>query len=236
MFSNKNSGPILITVLAVLLLFVSYYYFVLPKKEEAKSLQGTVSSLQEEITNLQSQIVKKKGKKGQVPENLFAMQKKVPQDKDIVKLLLNVEEIEMLSMSKITGMQFNNYDALVSESELNDSNTPKANTEAADQTTTNETIANEIIEQAPTEELQTSSIAKTSLPPELQMVTFTLELEAMNETRMTIFVKELETLERIVRIDQIDLQVPGEADALEEGPKKTVSAKIQATTFYYEGE
>lgn len=204
----------------MLLLFVSYYYFVLPKKDDAKRLQDTVSSLQQEITHLQSQIAVKKSEESQVPENLFALQKKVPQNKDIVTLLLNMEEIELLSASKITGVQFNNYDALVSESGLQDPDTAAANSES----------------NANQEELPTSSIAKESLPTALQMVTFTIDFEAMSETRMTMFVKELESLERTVRIDQIDLRVPGEEDLVAEGPPKTISAKIQATTFYYEGE
>ncbi|MEC1179241.1 potassium transporter [Metasolibacillus meyeri] len=219
MFSNKNSAPILLTVLVALLLFVSYYYFVLPKKEQAERLHSAVSSLQEEIMSLQSQIAMKQSEESQVPENLFVLQKKVPQHKDIVNLLLNMEEIGLLSASKITGMQFNNYDALVSESELQD-------------ISDSETVT----EQQFTEELPTSSIAKEALPPELQMVTFNVELESRNESDFTIFLKELESLERIIRIDQIDLQVPGEADLIEDAPPKTVSTKIQATTFYYEGE
>ncbi|WP_042472165.1 hypothetical protein [Bacillus ndiopicus] len=221
MFSNKNSAPILLTVLVALLLFASYYYFVLPKKDETERLRSSVSNLQQEIKSLQSQIAMKKNEEGQVPENLFALQKKVPQNKDIVNLLLNMEEIELLSKSKITGMQFNNYDALVSESELQEPSKPEA--------------INKTEEQA-TEELPTSSISKELLPPELQMVTFNVEFETKNESDLTIFLKELESLERIVRIDQIDLQVPGEADLVEEGPAKTVSTKIQATTFYYVGE
>lgn len=219
MFSNKNSAPILLTALIALILFASYYYFVLPKKQEAERLNSSVSSLQQEITSLQSQIALKQNEERKVPENLFALQKKVPAHKDIVNLLLNMEEIELLSTSKITGMQFNNYDALVSESELQD----PIDTEADSAT-----------EEQATEELPTSSIAKETLPPELQMVTFNIELESKNEADLTIFLKELESLQRVIRVDQIDLQVPGEADLVEDGTPKTVSATIQATTFYYD--
>lgn len=230
MFSNKNSAPLLITAVVLLLLFAIYYYLVIPKKDQVASIQSSISSLEQNITELQSSIATLESPEGAAKNNTFAYEKKLPLQKAMNELLLNIEEIELLSTTKVSGMQFNNYDALVSESTLEvleEETTEDAEAEPTDEAET---------EAAETEEtLPTSTIAKESLPQELQMVTFTVNVEAMDEESLTIFLKELETLERIVRIDGVDLQVPGEENQFAE-EAGVINASIQATTFYYKGE
>ncbi|GLC87259.1 potassium transporter [Lysinibacillus piscis] len=223
MFSNKNSAPILLSALVLVLLFALYYFIVLPKKDEVQQLQNNITVLQQDMTNLQTQITMQKSTEKNTLENVFALQKKVPKDKDIAKLLLNLEEIELLSTSRIVGMQFNNYDAIVNESTLQDPSQPAEEEQA--NSSENETA-----------EPPTSTIAIDTLPPELQMMTFNIDMAAMDADKLTIFLKELEALERVIRIDHVELALSGEEAELAETAPKAPTAKIQATTFYYEGE
>ena len=49
-----------------------------------------------------------------------------------------------------------------------------------------------------------------------------------------LFIKELESIERIKRIDQVGFLMPGEEQSYEEETEEAISAVIQVTTFYYD--
>lgn len=252
--SSKNSTILLLIVLIATLLFALYYYIVLPKKNEVKALESSVSSLHSEITSFKKQISDAKIEQGKNAKNLFALRKQVPQTREIDQLLLNIEEIEYLTHSQILGISFNNYDKLVSESEIaptaeetaNANNQVPANAEnTAGQTTEgNETTTAENAgtakEGATAENAKAptpvSTIASASLPPELKLITFNIEVEAPDYANLQTFIKEIEKLERIMHIDIIEYQLLGEEIEFEEKPNDNVTATVQVTTFYYEGE
>lgn len=54
--SGKNSGPLLVTALVLVILFAVYYYVVLPKQDEAEIKQSTVDTLNSEISTMKEQI------------------------------------------------------------------------------------------------------------------------------------------------------------------------------------
>lgn len=212
--SGKSTTTLLLVVLVAALLFAVYYYVVLPKQQEADSLSRSVNSLQTEITTLQEQI-----DEAQLTTNLsdeFMLRKKVPATRAIDELLLNIEEIEYLTGSRINSINFNNYDSLVSESEL--APTPEENEQTNEEDTTEETPV--------------SNIAIDSLPPSLKMITVEIELESPNYARLQTFIKELERLDRTMHVDTIEYELPGEE--LEFGESEVIEATIQVTTFFYE--
>ena len=89
--SSKNSGPILIASLVAVLLFAVYYYIVLPKQDEADMIDSSVDSLHSEISILNEQIASIQEEQSSENSNEFALRKKVPANREIDELLLNIE-------------------------------------------------------------------------------------------------------------------------------------------------
>lgn len=240
--SSKNSQTILLVLLVMVLLFAVYYYVVLPKKNEVELLESSISSIQSEIDSLQNQITAVQGVQTKETSNVFAYRKKLPQSREIDKLLLNLEEIGYVTESKINGINFNSYDELVSESAIlpteedptteNGEAQGTADVEAAENLTTE----NSDTETTATEQAPVSAIAAESLPPELKLITFNIDVESMNYQYLQQFIKEIEDLDRVMHIDTINYSLPGEENEFAEEPSDVVSASIQVTTFYYEGE
>ncbi|MEO4053312.1 potassium transporter [Solibacillus sp. CAU 1738] len=237
--SSKNSTTLLLSALIIALLFAVYYYVVMPKQNEVSAMQSSVSNLQSDVSGLQNQITAVSSEQEKGTPNQFALRKKVPQDRNLVELLLNLEEIEFVSDSRVLAIKFNNYDSLVAESQLQDPNQEESTEDASQSTTENtDTVAvsaqtND--QQTTSGALPVSSIAKESLPAELKMLTFSIDVEGPNAAKLEQFLKELETLERVMHVDMVDFALPGEENAFAEERSEGVAATIQVTTFYYEG-
>ncbi|WP_240758404.1 type 4a pilus biogenesis protein PilO [Lysinibacillus sp. SGAir0095] len=237
---NKNSSLLLLVALIAALLFAIYYYIVLPKKDNVEALEGSISSLQSEITALQGQITSIEEESATEVSNVFEIRQKLPKSREIDQLLLNLEEIEYVTETRITSIGFNSYDALVSESAI----VPVPEEEGAtDGTETQETGEVEEAEEAvqgeetgETVETPVSEIAAESIPPELKLITFNLAIEASVYENIQQFIEEIENLKRIMHIDSISYTLPGEEGEFMEEEAETLSASIQVTTFYYEGE
>lgn len=229
---GKNSGILLVTALIAALLFAGYYYVVLPKKTEVEQVQQSVSRLQMGVSTLQDKIELIKQQEEYIATNIYGLRKKVPQNKMLLELLLNLEEIEYISRAKVLSVNFNNYDSLVLDSELGDPNPSVAPTDSQVDDIGELTIEEQEIQ---SEQAPVSSISKGNLPAELKMITFNVNIETPSRKNLETFVKELELLERVMRIDTIDYTLAGEVDTFAENASDITTATIQVTTFYYEG-
>lgn len=217
---NKNSSLLLVIALVAALLFAFYYYVVLPKKEELNSTQNTISSTRTEIRSMQEQIAKLENEQA-IETNIFSLRKRLPQSREIDQLLLNIEEIEYVSGTRVLNINFNNYDSLVSESMKQEQTAPEENTEG---------------EEVEGEEKETpiSSIDISTLPSELKLITFVLDVEAPDYNSLLTFIEEIENLERIMHIDALNFELPGEESVIQ-NEEETVTVSVQVTTFYHEG-
>lgn len=219
------------------LLFAIYYYVLLPKQDEADMLESSVNSLQSEIASLNEQITLVQEEQSRESSNEFALRKKVPDNREIDELLLNIEEIEYVSGSRIQSISFNNYDSLVSASGLNDPNAvPDTEENAEGQTEASEEQATDTTSETAEQVITTpvSTIAVESLPANLKLVTFEVDVESPNYEKLQQFIKETEQLERVMHIDAIEYDLPGEENIYAENASDIVSATVQVTTFYYE--
>lgn len=238
---NKNTSILLLVALIASFLFAIYYYIVLPKKDIVESLESSINALHTEIGTLQAQIGSSEEEKTAEVSNVFEIRQKLPQSREIDQLLLNLEEIEFVSETRITAIGFNSYDTLVSESAIVPLPEEGAEEDAAEgQMDGAEVTENEEADEGngtgETVETPVSEIAAQTLPPELKLITFNLEIEAPDGQNIQLFIEEIENLKRIMHIDSISYTLPGEeAEFMEEG-NETVTASIQVTTFYYEGE
>ncbi len=236
---NNSSVPLLVALVAALL-FAIFYYVVLPKKEDVKSLESSVGSLQTEIQTLQAEITTLEAEGSNQVSNVFEIRQKLPQSREIDQLLLNLEEIQYVTQTRITSIGFNSYDALVSESAIvpapveGDTTTDgETATNTGENGETTENVEGE--ETGETVETPVSEIAAQTLPPELKLITFNLEIEASNNRNIQQLIEEIENLKRIMHIDSISYSLPGEEGQFTEDDE-TLNASIQVTTFYYEGE
>ncbi|MER2105716.1 MAG: potassium transporter [Solibacillus sp.] len=236
----NRSSILLIIIVILLLLFALYYYVILPKKQEEERLQQSVNQVQSEVTALQENIRILVEEQEYVEENTYAMRKKLPPNRMMQQLLLDIEEIEYVSESKVLAVNFNNYDAVVNASTLQDPNVQEVPAEAdvaADGTAEENTDNVESQERTDvTEEVPVSTVTRETLQAELKMVTFNMNVEAPDRKNIEAFVKELENLERVMRIDSISYNLLGESDLLEEQLYDLTTAVVQVTTFFYEGE
>jgi type IV pilus assembly protein PilO len=242
MSSNKNTQLLLVLALVLALLFVGYYYVVKPKQDATTSMRNELNYLTNEIVALEEHRTSLQVQQSQTFVNEFTLRKKVPENRAIDSLILNMEEIEYATGSRILGIEFNNYDELVSGSGLQD---PATHTKMGELQTTTATDGTETVETMEsiesTEEagieagiLPVSTIATDALPPSLKLLTFNVEVISPNDDSLLNFIKEIEKIERIMHIDTIDYELPGEDSQFEEEPTDIVTANVQVTTFYYE--
>ncbi|SOC38253.1 potassium transporter [Ureibacillus acetophenoni] len=224
--SSKNTQVILLVLLVVALLFAVYYYLVLPKQSEVDSLNRSVSSLENEVSTLETSIKEKGTITANASENLFALGKKVPQSREIDKLLLNIEEIQYVTDSIVMSMNFSDYDSSAEDANIG-IHIPN---EDGETTTEDPNVSKETVNESPL-----ASLGGT-LPPELKLITFNLEVLSPDYNKLLQFIDELESLERIMHVDAISYSLPGEEAEFDEEALNNVTAMIQVTTFYYEGQ
>lgn len=242
--SNKNTQVILLVALIATLIFAVYYYLVLPKQGEVDALNQSIQSLNTEIATIQSSITQLESNQGSSTTNFFALRQKVPPTSDVDELLLNIEEIEYVSNSLVLSISINDSGSSAAEAGIgitppedpsaypNSTGDPNAVNPTEMPNSGTETTEGEVVnETAPS-----NSPIATSLPPELKLLSFSIEVESPDYNKLLKFIYELENLDRIMHIDSISYSLPGEEVQFEEDATQSVSATIQVTTFYYEGE
>ncbi|MFJ7735039.1 potassium transporter [Lysinibacillus sp. NPDC097287] len=239
--SSKNSAILLLTALIAAILFAVYSYVLSPKLDEVNAMESTLSTLNQEIKSLQEQITFIDETQQTSLSNSLTLRQKVPQTREIEKVLLAIAEIEAVTGTLVESISFNNYDSLVVDSTITDPNAPVMDEEVAQgasatdgNTTDTQQTGGETV--ATTDELPVSTIAKESLPEQLKLVTFSIDIAALDLQALQDFLQEIEQIERIMKIDTLSISSPGEEEQLQEGADPTVKANVQITTFYYEGE
>ena len=224
LFSNKQTGYLVISALIAVLLGAIYYFLVYPLNEEKNSKEATISSVRSEIALLDSQLTSPVEE--DEDQNSFQLEKQVPLTRELDKLIKSIEEIDLVSEAKIESIEFNNYDEVVADSTLVPSE-EETSTETDD-------VAAEEIEGEQLAETPVSPVATSTLPPQLKLITFNINILTKDYDHLNTFIKELESIERIKRIDQIEFLMPGEESLLNLDFKEAISARIQVTTFYYD--
>lgn len=224
LFSNKQTGYLVVSALIAVLLGAIYYFLVYPMSEEKNSKEVTISTVRSEIALLDSQL-SAPVEEGE-DKNSFQLKKKVPLTRELDMLIKSIEEVDLVSEAKIESIEFNNYDEIVADSTLVPSDEEAS--PVTDDATTEE------IEGEQPAETPVSPVANSTLPPQLKLITFNINILTKDYDHLNTFIKELESIERIKRIDQIELLIPGEESLLEVEFKEAISARIQVTTFYYD--
>ena len=236
--SSRNSTILLLTALLAAILFAVYYYVLTPKLDEVKVKESTISSLNQQITSLQEQLTVLDEMQQTSISNKLVLRNKVPQSKEINKILLKIAEIEAVTGTLVDSIRFSNYDTTVINSTIQDPSAPVVDSEGTQETAELDELTTTIQSASDTasDTPSVSTIAKDSLPAQLKLVTFSFEIVATNQQDLLTFIQEVEEIERVMKIDTVSLTSPGEEEQLQEDAEPTYKASIQVTTFYYEGE
>lgn len=214
--SNKRTAFLLIVTLVVLILGAIYYYVIYPLQNERDSKANIVKVLQTEVAALNEQYQSAQADE-RPTENTFQLEKQVPITRELDELIRSIEEIELVSDSRIESVEFNNYDENVAESTLVPEETEETEGSVEDG------------EVAPV-----SPVAETVLPNKLKLITFNVTILSKSFEHFTLFVEEVEKMNRIIRIDQVSMVAPGEEEIVDKSYEEAIEAIIQITTFYYD--
>ena len=104
----------LLGLIAFLLIGVAYYYIILPKGEEQTRIKYAIRELKIENSELENQVAVLSVVETD-DANEYDLRKKLPDSRELDKLLHTIQEVELMSESKIISISFNNYDAEVSQ-------------------------------------------------------------------------------------------------------------------------
>ena len=222
--SSKNSSMILLLALIAAILFALYYYLLSPKLNEVNEKESNVLQVQQELASVKEQLAQLDKEQGQPTINILALRQKLPATRAVEKIILDLAEIEEVTGTRIQSLTVQGEDGTVTNSDVsNDPNMlEQAEAEVNGDQENKETTT------------PIASLSKDSLPTNLKLVTFILEVGALDFNSLESFLQEVEQLERIMKTDKIEFKLPGEQAQLEKDADLTLKATVQVTTFYYE--
>ncbi|KOO52323.1 hypothetical protein [Viridibacillus arvi] len=227
--SNKKSAYILIGILVLTILCAIFYYAVYPKMEESNSLKYQIADMRKEAATLDEQLDLMKDEQKANEKSMSELKTKVPLDRDLSNVINAIEQVELVSETNVLDVTFNNYDEAVKETiETNETSTNK---EPQNQASSDNVNGNDVNETSVT---PISPIASSSLPEALKLITMTLSISAKDKKEIRAFLKEVEVLPRIMRIDSVEYEIPN-TDVQSSEVDESLQATVQLTVFYYEG-
>lgn len=227
---ERKSLVTLFMVILFLLLGLVYFYLVKPLKDESNAAKANVNQLETDVQILEAEIAKSQNEKSQFEENQFFHERKMPLDRSIDELILSLQEIEMVSESRIEDITFNNYDSSLTEADQVIENEVEETDESA------ETDEEGTAEDIDTTEPPISDVVE-ELPDNIKLITVNLSVVSPNFKQFEAFLQEVEKLERITRVDTLSFSKPGEAELLDSETDEDdamITTNVQITTFYYD--
>lgn len=220
---NDNKTLILLLgILALVILGALYYYVVYPKMEHEKRIASSIEQLAVDNRHLKEDILAY-AELDEDAEDTFDLRKKLPGNRNVSELLLSLEEAELVSEAKIQSIAFNNYDGLVSESGYGV--TGEEDVDEAGETEGQED-----------DEIPETKIDIETLPTALKLLSFNVQVEVQDYDHLLTFIREVEAIERLKRIEDIAFSSGGEAELKGAEADEAMVVTLQVTTFYSEEE
>jgi type IV pilus assembly protein PilO len=233
----------LLGLIAFLLVGVAYYYVILPKGEEETRIKYAIQGLKIENSELENQVAVLSVVETD-DANEYDLRKKLPVSRELDKLLHTIQEVELMSESKIVSISFNNYDAEVSqtittpevkEEKVEESAEEVDETETESDSDEEEKEADSEVEETDVELVKPiTPIDISLLPEELKLISLKIDLQVLDYDHLLKFLHEIEGLDRVVRIDEVNFYQPGELELAQEEPDKRLDVTVQLTTFFSE--
>ena len=229
--NNKRTLIASVCVILILALLAGeYFLFLKPLKSEIKTFKTQLET-EEKLYDVMGQRLA--DSTNEVVEQTSTLQKKLPVLPFLEQFLLDLEKAEVISNSLITNMTF-------SDADLNLEEIDQEELTSEDLLNGQENINYEINgkevfseDEANTGETQTENQQETPAIPEgMKRITVNLSVKSDNYFDMLTFLKVVENLERITKIDSLSFSGGEEV--------KSVDAKVEGltyslvlSTFYY---
>jgi type IV pilus assembly protein PilO len=229
----------LLGLIAFLIVGVVYYYVILPKGEEETRIKYAIQELKIENNELENQVAVLSVIETD-DANEYDLRKKLPVSRELDKLLHTIQEVELMSESKIVSISFNNYDAEVSQTITTPEVEEEKAEESAEEADENESEGEETETESEDEETDVELVKPITpidislLPEELKLISLKIDLHVLDYDHLLKFLHEIEGLDRVVRIDEVNFYQPGELELAQEEPDKRLDVTVQLTTFFSE--
>lgn len=228
MNTNKRTLNLLLTLLMIVVTFSAFYYFLSPLKNSVKSTKSNIETAEQEKRALEARLEASGWEQDSGDERELIA--KLPKDRDVQMIIQLLQEAELTTGSVIQSIVFNDYDEsaankqlpglseadeeesaeTVEETGIEDQNNPGSSTELSEPPVTKMTIAD--------------------IPPTLQLLTLQISVVHEDYEQLYSFIEEIEKHERIITIEGVQLNLPGEMINIDQ--LETASSSIQLTTFY----
>lgn len=207
-----------------------YYLYLQPLKNEVKTIKTQLDTEEKLYETMAQRLA---DSTNQVVEQTSALQKRLPVQPFLEQFILDLEKAEVISNSLITNMSFSDGDLNLDEAAQQ--NLTVEEQLNADATTNYEINGKEVFsgEEANQGETQTETQpVAPSVPEGMKRITINLSVKSDNYFDMLSFLKVIENLERITKIDSLSFSGGEEV--------KSVDAKVEGltyslvlSTFYY---
>lgn len=234
-FDERRRELFILLSLIIVLILTVYFVFVFPRYKKIDTQSTSIKTLEADINLLEEKVFNLKAENEH--ESTFNLRKKMPEQDEMEKFLIDLEEIEGLSRSRVTHVDFaysQGEDVLVtSENEMINKEEPEKDSddEIDDEEVDNneEQISEDDIEEI--ERVESDDNEETS---NLETIQITLEVDSPNYLSFMHFLMELEALERIMIVSELDFTQPVEQDwTISEEFDGTVNHRIELQTFTY---
>lgn len=227
---NQSFPFILLTVLLGSILLGFYFYFVKPVKEDVHNKQFTIETSTEEFLTLEAQLEASSWEDGHFNEMVLV--KKLPKNRELSSVIQLLQQAELLTDSTVQSIVFNDYDENIEDSSIlllePEPQITEENT--LDQSGNPEVSSENNEEQTPLDTIPVSEIVETVLPENLNILTFNATIKHKDYYQLLLFLQEVEKNERLIKIDSLDFNLPGEKITSED--LEMITSTIQMTTFY----
>ncbi|WP_102345403.1 LysM peptidoglycan-binding domain-containing protein [Bacillus sp. Marseille-P3661] len=231
-FTRKLTLLLIAGILVISGAFAGFYYSkIKPTQQSIESLKNSVATEEKLLAAYENKVNEIQEKTAQNSTNL---QKKVPVKPILEQFLLDLERAEVVSNSFISSMTFGHEDVTVEPAGANGESTLENKVEGAGQIDEAQQIQN-----GDQQDEQSPSVVTTpppsNLPPGMKRLSINLSVQSPNYYAMETFLKAIEDLERITKIDTLTFSGPPERRTIIEEEDTRLSYNLTISTFYHPG-
>lgn len=215
-----------------LLYFGAYFLFLKPVKQEISTLETSKNMLNAQVAALEENP----STETKAPVHSVELQRKVPVSPMVEQIVLDLERAETISNSKIESITFaESENALLPPPAEPEKTQPEA---ADNETPVGQTESPEVPDSAETAPVQPENAqaaapaAELPAAPEgLKRILITLEVTSGNYFDMEAFIAELETQQRVAKVDLLTFNGAKELTSLDQ-EAEPLKYSLQVSAFY----
>lgn len=204
---------LIIAVVFVSAVVYAYLQVYQPLVKDTKQIESSIATVTNEVSTLGAT---KKVDTTELLTNTANLQKKLPVAELADQFVILLEKAEVASGSRIMSIAFNKGD-----------NTDTAANNTAEQNLS-QAVQNAAGSTSSASQTTTTTTTTTALPAGVKKLTATLSVEAPSYLELEAFIKELEALPRITKVDSLSFSGVAEGDK-----SNVLTYTVVASTYYY---